>query len=115
MDAGTETVETAGVEWFDADVRVREWSYTSKPARGRCRIDHEEIRLKLRIELTDTDRVPDVLGVERWLAALCEKESTVEEYATAALAEFGGTVTVVGRTRTHGRIKVVLAAADHAN
>ena len=101
------------VKWFPAGARVAEWSYTSKPARGRCRIDHETLHLRLRVELARPDKVPDVLGVEAWLADLCRTEATVEEYAAAAVREFGGTVTVVGRTRTHGRIKVVLKGYDN--
>ncbi len=101
------------VDWFMTGVRMAEWSYTSKPARGKCRIDHETLHLRLRIELADADEVPDVLGVEAWLAEAGREEATVEEYAKAALTVFGGTVTMVGRTRTHGRIKVVLKAHDN--
>lgn len=105
--------EKPPVEWFPTGARLAEWSYTSKPARGRCRIDGRTLHLRLRLELKNVDAVPDVLAVEAWLAWAGRTEATVEEYAKAAVAEFGGKVTVVGSTATHGKIRATLTASDN--
>lgn len=82
------------------------WRYTSRTHHGTCRIDGETLDLRVRIEHPKARVVPDVLGVEAWLRSKTAEPTTVEELAIAAHAALGGRVTVVGSTRTHGRIRV---------
>jgi hypothetical protein len=105
MDATVARAGRDAVTLFEVGP-MRAWRYTSKPHVGRCKVDGESLRLRVRVEYGRAATVPDVLHVERWLAGACRTPTTVEDVAAAAHAVFGGVVTAVGETATHGRIRV---------
>ena len=82
------------------------WNYTSMPHTGRCRIDGENIKLRVKLSAY-TRLVPDVLHVETFIRDSLRVPTTAEELALRVSAAYPGfAITVKGWTRTHGVIEV---------
>lgn len=96
------------VTWITLHSVPRKWSYRTLDHLGTCRIDGRPLTISAKLELRDTNSIPDVLHLERVLGEIVREAGTVEEYAEALHCEFPGRLTLWGRTDTHGTIKVVL-------
>jgi hypothetical protein len=83
------------------------WTYKTFEHTGKCRIDAKPIRMRFVVTLTKGP-IPDVLKIERWIRDLCKASKSgriLEEYTEEVWSKFGGVVTGIGSTETHGQIE----------
>jgi hypothetical protein len=94
---------------FEMKRTLKRWTYTTLPFKGKCKIDGETISFRMRLEAVNLHHVPDVLGIEAWCKEAAATPTTVEEFALLASDQFEMQVTVIGKTKTHGTIRVTIS------